>query len=80
MRIIYNEHNTTIYNSYLLKNDADIGTVALNILRTRRDRGFPLTRTATSYIYEIKAHNRLYKLGLFKKHTKDCDLEEPIKK
>lgn len=33
-------------------------------------------RTMKSWIKEWKAHNRLFKLGLFKSHTKDCDLEE----
>ena len=81
MRIIYTENNTKICNSYLLgQDDSKIGDIVIEILRTRRDRGLPITREPKSYTKEIKAHNRLYKLGMFKSHTKDCDCEENIKK
>ena len=78
MRIIYTENNTKIYDSYLLTRD-EIYDVALEIVKTRIARRLP-RRGIISYIREIKAHNRLYKLGLFRSHTKHTDLEEPIKK
>lgn len=31
-------------------------------------------RSVKSYVRELRTHNRLYKLGLFKSRTKDCDL------
>lgn len=37
---------------------------------------FVSKRSIKSWIREWKAHNRLYKIGLFKEHTIDCDLEE----
>lgn len=36
-------------------------------------------RKMGSLVREWTAHNRLYKLGLYKSHTKDVDLEYPIK-
>ena len=78
MRIIYTENNTKICNSYLLTRD-EIYDVALEIVKTRIARRLP-RRGIISYIREIKAHNRLYKLHLFRSHTKHCDLEEPISK
>ena len=38
--------------------------------------GYVSKRDTFSWFIEIKAHNRLYKLGLFRSHTKDTDLEE----
>ena len=38
--------------------------------------GYQSKRSLKSWIKEWKAHNRLYKLGLFRSHTVDCDLEE----
>lgn len=38
--------------------------------------GYKSKRTIFSWIREWKAHNRLYKLRLFREHTRDCDLEE----
>ena len=40
------------------------------------EHGYRSKRSVESWIREWKAHNRLYRLGLFKEHTKDCDLEE----
>lgn len=37
---------------------------------------FTYKRTKDSWVKEWIAHNRLYKLGLFRKHTKDVDLYE----
>ena len=79
MRIIYTENNTKICNSRLIENN-EIWEVVYRIMEQRKCRNLLVTRTQLSYCNEIKAHNRLYKLGLFKSHTKDVDLEEPIKK
>ena len=73
------EDETIIYNSYELTNHEIKNVVVPNIIYYRLKKYLPVTRTNKSYEREIKAHNRLYKLGLFKSHTKDCDLEEPIK-
>lgn len=80
--IIYYEDTTKVTNSYLLDDD-DIERVATEIAYSRSckfDWRCEYLRNETSYIHEIKAHNRLYNLGLFKSHTIDTDLEENIPK
>lgn len=76
MNIEYNKKKTTIYDSYLMKN---VSKEVKEIIKERKEKGYKINRSLNSYIRETKAHNRLYKLGLFKKHTKNTDLEENIK-
>lgn len=76
MNIEYTKKKTTIYDSYLMKN---ISKEVKEIIKERKEKGYKTNRTLNSYIRETKAHNRLYKLGLFRKHTKNTDLEENIK-
>lgn len=76
--IIYiTNDNSKIYLGYLLK---DIPKTIDKIIKIRIEKGLLVSRSRKSYIAETKAHIRLYKLHLFKKHTRDIDLEEPIKK
>lgn len=78
--IIYFEESTKVTNSYLLT-DEEIEKVANEIAYSRSskyDWRCVYLRNESSYIQEIKAHNRLYKLGLFKSHTIDTDLEEDL--
>lgn len=70
---------TTIYNCYKYT-DKEIDELSTKIIRERTKRKFTLTRTAKSYACEIRAHKRLYKLHLFRLHTKDADCEDPISK
>lgn len=76
LKTTYEEDNTHVENSYLA---TDISFEVGYIIRERYIRHLPQTRKFDSYVREWKAHNNLYKLGLFKSHTKDVDLEEPIK-
>lgn len=76
MKVEYNKKKTTIYDSYLIKN---VSKEVKEIIKERKERRYKTNRTLNSYIRETKAHNRLYKLGLFRKHTKNTDLEENIK-
>lgn len=73
------EDETVIINSYKLTNYEIKNVVVPEIIYYRLKKYLPVNRTNKSYEREIKAHNRLYKLGLYKDHTKDCNLEEPIK-
>jgi len=76
LKITFNENNTHVEDSYLATDlDLEVGY----IIRERYLRRLPQTRSFDSYVREWKAHNNLYKLGLFKSHTKDVDMEEPIK-
>ncbi len=73
VRIQYNSGNIRIIDSYKVKDKFDmILILKLFIKKT----GWISKRSVESWLKEWKAHNRLYKLGLFKSHTKDCDLEE----
>jgi hypothetical protein len=76
LRIIYTKTNTKIVNSYLLKTKTEINKIVMKILSERESKNLPITRNFESYVREIKAHNRLYNLGLFRSHTKDTDLNE----
>lgn len=78
--IIYFEDSTKVTNSYLL-NDDEVERVAIEINYSRSckyDWRCIYLRNEDSYKREIKAHNNLYKLGLFKSHTIDTDLEEHL--
>jgi len=75
--IKYYEDNTHIPNSYLLRTRKAISKEVDWIIFKRDALKYQVTRTNSSYTNEWIAHNRLYRLGLFKKHTKDTDLEEP---
>lgn len=73
VKIQYNQENVRIVNSYKITNKEYME----HILKEFRKRtGYKSKRTIKSWLKEWKSHNRLYKLGLFQIHTKDCDLEE----
>lgn len=76
--IIYYEDSTKVTNSYLLDDD-DIERVASEIAYSRSckyDWRCIYLRDEKSYIREIKAHNKLYKMNYKVDHTRDTDLEE----
>lgn len=77
-KVKFKKKNTKIYDSFRLDN-YEIDVLTELIILKREQQGLKVTRTKKSYVREIKAHNRLYKLGLFKSHVTDTDLEEPIK-
>ena len=76
MQIKYTKTCTKIYDSYELKTDDSIKEIALHIATARMVKNLPQTRTEKSYCNEIKAHNRLYKWGLFKNHTKPSNVKK----
>ena len=76
MTIKYWIDNTCIYNSYRIE---DIDLTIRKIIIGRTVRGFKSKRSFGSYARELKAHIRMYKMHLFRSHTKDTDLEEDIK-
>jgi len=78
MKIKYNENLTKIYDCYELS-DSEINEIAVKIWLHRKQNDLP-KRKIISYAAEIKAHKRLYKLHIFRSHTRDADLEEPIPK
>lgn len=68
-----------IINSYLISTKNDYKELIDTLITCRKNLNYVISRSNKSYEYEVRAHNRLYKLGLFKSHTKDTDLEENIK-
>lgn len=71
------ENNTTIYNSYLIKDRSDMKKF-LNHIRCRfYPKGSINKRHNKDMIREWRVHNLLYSWKLFTKHTKDVDLDYP---
>jgi len=75
MKVTYTENNTHVEDSYKCE---DIGLEVMQIMRERHLRKLKVTRTFESYVREWRGHNNLYRMGLFRSHTKDVDLEENI--
>lgn len=73
VEIQYNSRNIHIIDSYKVKNENDMIYI---LTQFKSKTGFLSKRSIKSWVKEWKSHNRLYRLGLFKSHTKDCDLEE----
>lgn len=73
IKIQYNSQNIHIVNSYQVKTEEEM---AIILMHFNLITGYCSKRSLKSWIKEWKAHNRLYRLGFFKSHTKDCDLEE----
>lgn len=63
--------NVHIEDSYKIK-DKDKQIKILEYLH--KSYSWFKERSIKSYLREWRAHNRLYKLGLFRRHTKDVDL------
>ena len=73
VEVEYDSENVRIKNSYKVRNKEYMKLILSQFkLRT----GFKSQRSMNSWVKEWKTHNILYKWGLFRKHTKDCDLEE----
>ncbi len=73
VKIEYDKGYVTVFNSYEVTSQ----WIMAYVLTEFKDRtGYKSKRSLNSWIREWKAHNRLYRLGLFESHTKDCDLEE----
>lgn len=73
VEIQYNSQNIHIVNSYLVNSKSKMFTI---LTLFKKMTNYKSKRTIKSWIKEWKAHNRLYRFGFFKSHTKDCDLEE----
>ena len=69
----YDAGNVRIVDSYKVKKEEDMLEV---LIWFKLKTGYVSRRSMDSWIREWKAHNRMYKMGLFKNHSRDCDLEE----
>ena len=79
MKISYTKNNTHVEDSIKIKTRKAIGEEVDTILFVRDAKMYPTRKSRGSYINEWKGHNRLYKIGYKRDHTKDVDLEEPQK-
>ena len=75
-----NNPNITIYDSYLVKNDNEKIRILREIMSDPLYHKVKRNRTLNSYLKEWKAHNVLYRWGLFRNRTKDVDFENDYKK
>ena len=73
VKIQYNANFVRIVNSYLITDEKKM-TLILILFKKRTN--YKSKRGYKSWLKEWKTHNRLYRLGLFRSHTRDCDLEE----
>ena len=71
--IHYDESVVSIEDSYKITCEDEMFDI---LTKFEYETKYYSKRSIISWIKEWKSHNRLYKLGLFRKHTKDCDLEE----
>jgi hypothetical protein len=77
IRVKFTNECTTIYECYKVKK---VKEFVMYVMNKRYELGYKLNRSIDSYIKELKAHIRLYKLGIARSHTIDADLEENLTK
>lgn len=71
--IEYDAVNIRILDSYKIRRKENMLEI---LIWFKLKTNFHSKRTFDSWIREWKSHNRMYRLGMFRSHTKDCDLEE----
>lgn len=77
LKIYFWSDNMRIIDSYKIKSKKKMKEILEEALN--RDSFYITKRTMKSLIREWRAHNVLYTLHLFRKHTKDCDFESKQK-
>ena len=75
--VVVSDNNIRIENGYLVRG-RDFGFV-LNCIRANEPNEVTANRSNYSLSREWAVHNALYKLGLFRSHTKDVDLNYPCR-
>ena len=75
---IVTDNNIQIKDSYTITSKSEMSEI-LYALEHFHPECNVFKRNHFSLICEWKTHNRLYKLGLWKNHTKDVDLNYPLK-
>lgn len=74
LRVHTSENNTTILNSYRIKNLSDMKAIIEHI-KKRSSKDMAINkRSVSGMIYEWRTHNLLYSLGIEKDRTKSVDL------
>lgn len=78
VEVVVSDNNIRIEKGYLVKG-RDFGFVLNCIRRECEPNEVTANRSNYSLSCEWAVHNALYKLGLFRSHTKDVDLNYPCK-
>ena len=76
-KVVVSDNNIRIENGYLLRGRSF--EFVLNCIRANEPNEVTANRSNYSLSYEWAVHNALYKLGLFRSHTKDVDLNYPCR-
>ena len=76
-KVVVSDNNIRIENGYLLRGRS-FGFI-LNCIRESEPNEVTANRSNYSLSCEWAVHNALYKLGLFRSHTKDVDLNYPCR-
>ena len=77
VEVVVRDNNIRIEKGYLVRGRA-FGFV-LNYIRKDEPNEVTANRSNYSLSCEWAVHNALYKLGLFRSHTKDMDLNYPCR-
>lgn len=71
--IQYDNNNIKIVDSYKITSKKTMKKILNKFLSKT---GYKTKRSIKSFILEWKAHNLMYNMGIFIRHTKDTDLEQ----
>lgn len=74
LRVHISEDNTTIFNSYRIKNLSDMKAIIHHIRKRFSNNMSIHKRSINSMIHEWRVHNLLYSFGIEKDRTKSVDL------
>ena len=75
--VVVSDNNIRIKNGYVLRGRSF--DFILNCIREDEPNEVTANRSNYSLSCEWAVHNALYKLGLFRSHTKDVDLNYPCR-
>lgn len=75
MKIIVTDKNIEIRDSYKVSVTGEMNDILNSLREEYPDNSVLIQRKNPSLIREWKGHNFLYKLGVFRSHTMDVDLD-----
>jgi hypothetical protein len=76
LKITITKKNIRIENSYQITNQDKMKEILEEILQ--RDTDYKTNRNIKSLMREWNSHNRLYKLKIFRKYNKNCNLKYKV--
>ena len=74
LKVHASENNTTIFDSYRVKNLQDMN-ILIYCIKVKTSEKYAINkRSVSSMVNEWRVHNLLYSLGVLRNRTKDVDL------